>query len=30
MRDSWNMDFADVTLVSDDGGELWMRDSLDE
>ena len=30
MRDSWDMDFANVTLVSDDGREVGMRVGLDE
>ena len=26
MRDSWDMDFFNVTLVSDDGGEVGMKE----
>ena len=30
MRDSWDMDFANVTLVSDDGMEVGMKEGWDE
>ena len=30
MRDSWDKDFANVTLVSDDDIEVGIREGLDE